>query len=66
MAVGPGIGAEEVMETVEWTGPDAEGGAMSEISSITMASVEEWQEQVGRDLGARPRLFQPPRPIYRI
>ena len=36
---------------------------MSVISSITMASVEEWQEQERMDPGAQPMLFQPPRPL---
>ena len=37
--------------------------SMSEVSSITMASVDEWREHEGVDLGPQLRLFQPPCPL---
>ena len=69
--VGRGMGAEksgvsvtDIMEVADGADLTAEAESRSEISSITLPEMEEWQEQAGGIHGDSPNTFQPPRPIW--
>ena len=52
------------MEVTDGADLAAEAETRSEVSSITLPEVEEWQERAGSVLGEQSSTFQPPRPIW--